>query len=93
MYTRHKEIEDSKKEIFKLLDSFEFGDFINKKPNAINKIIMLVPVVYPNLGGVTSALRILTYLQNKGCMVTLCACSNSMSIQETKRNVHLCMPT
>lgn len=93
MYTRHKEIEDSKKEIFKLLDSFEFGDFINKKPNAINKIIMLVPVVYPNLGGVTSALRILNYLQNKGCMVTLCVCSNSMSIQETKRNVHLCMPT
>ena len=26
-------------------------------------------------------------------MVTLCVCSNSMSIQETKRNVHLCMPT
>ena len=93
MYTRHKEIEDSKKEIFKLLDSFEFGEFINEKPNAINKIIMLVPVVYPNLGGVTSALRILNYLQDKGCIVTLCVCSDSMSIQETKKNVHLCMPT
>ena len=36
---------------------------------------MLVPVVYPNLGGVTSALRILTSLQNKGCKLTLAVCS------------------
>ena len=64
-----------------------------KKLQKIENVVMLVPVVYPNLGGVTSALRILTSLQNKGCKLTLAVCSEEMTMEEAKKNIKACMPS
>ena len=67
MYRRYEEIKKTKAEVFELMNEFEFTKTKNDKLQKIENVIMLVPVVYPNLGGVTSALRILSSLQNKGC--------------------------
>ena len=70
MYRRYEEIKKTKAEVFDLMNEFEFTKAENEKLQKIENVVMLVPVVYPNLGGVTSALRILTSLQNKGCKQT-----------------------
>lgn len=85
MYRRYEEIKKTKAEVFELMNEFEFTKTKNDKLQKIENVIMLVPVVYPNLGGVTSALRILSSLQNKGCNLTLAVCSEEMTMEEAKR--------
>ena len=93
MYRRYEEIKKTKAEVFDLMNEFEFTKAENEKLQKIENVVMLVPVVYPNLGGVTSALRILTSLQNKGCKLTLAVCSEEMTMEEAKKNIKACMPS
>lgn len=93
MYRRYEEIKKTKAEVFELMNEFEFTKTKNDKLQKIENVIMLVPVVYPNLGGVTSALRILSSLQNKGCNLTLAVYSEEMTMEEAKKNVKICMPS
>ena len=89
MYRRYEEIKKTKAEVFDLMNEFEFTKAENEKLQKIENVVMLVPVVYPNLGGVTSALRILTSLQNKGCKLTLAVCSEEMTMEEAKKILKL----
>lgn len=93
MYKRYEEIKRMRTEVFNLMDKFDFKSFQNTQLKNIENIVMLVPVVYPNLGGITSALRILNSLQSRGCNLTLAICSETMKIEEAKNNVKLCMPS
>jgi glycosyltransferase involved in cell wall biosynthesis len=91
-YQRYKDIKREKEIIFNLLGSFEFSGSVNNiAPKKINTAVMILPNIYPNLGGVTSALRILTSIQNHGCQVTV-AVIGDMDIDAAKRNAVRCMP-
>lgn len=42
-----KEIQSEKKRLFNLLDEFDFSNIENNPPKKINKIVMLLPDIYP----------------------------------------------
>lgn len=60
-------------------------------PKKVENIVMVLPSVYSNLGGITSALRILTYLQKQGCKVTIALSDTTQNVSEAKKNVKECM--
>lgn len=92
LYKRYEEIRRTKTEVFQLMNSFDFSNIENNKPEKIENVVMLVPAVYPNLGGITSALRILSSLQSKSCSLTLAVCTDDMTVEEARKNAMLCMP-
>lgn len=56
------------------------------------RVVMVLRVIYPNRGGVTSALRILTDLESRGCQVTVAVTSDELSTEQNARNARQCMP-
>lgn len=91
-YQRYKTIKHEKKTVFDLLDNFQiYRDLYNIPPKRINNVVMILPNIYPNLGGITSALRILTSIQKHGCQVTIAVIDN-MNIEEAKKNAVCCIP-
>lgn len=82
---------NEKKEIFKFLENANNIQLTNPSPSRINSVVMILPDIYPNLGGITSALRILTSLQKHGCQVTI-AIDSDMDIGLAKKNAKACMP-
>ena len=90
-FLRYREIQNTKNDIFRILGTIDFSVCKNVRPLKIQKIAMLIPTVYPNLGGITSALRILTYIQNNGIETTIVLSSKSQDIESARRNVKLCM--
>ena len=92
LYKRYEEIRKTKTEVFQLMNSFDFSDIENNKPEKIENVVMLVPAVYPNLGGITSALRILSSLQSKSCSLTLAVCTDDMTVEKARKNDMISMP-
>lgn len=62
-----------------------------KEPVSL-KVVMVLRVIYPNRGGVTSALRILNDLEKRGCQTTVAIASEELSIVRNAQNVKKCMP-
>lgn len=92
-YLRYKQINSERDEIFEILDSINFEKLDeNKKPHSLDNILLLLPSIYPNLGGVTSALRIADFLAKNKIRVTIGLCSD-MKIDIASNNVTLCMPS
>lgn len=90
-YERYKTITSEKKRIFELMDNMDFSSVKNTPPKKIENVVMILPNIYPNLGGITSALRILTSFQKHGCQVTI-ALNGNMDIDTAKKNAKACMP-
>lgn len=88
---RYYEIKNETSEINTVLDFADFSKVVNERPNSISSVVMVIPDIHPNLGGITSALRILTSLEDKGCEVTL-ACYSAMDKKIAERNAKVCMP-
>ena len=85
------EIKKDKQEIFKLLETMDLSIVKQSLPKKVENIFMVLPSVYSNLGGITSALRILTYLQKQGCKVTIALSDTTQNVSEAKKNVKECM--
>lgn len=83
-YAKYKLLMNEKKEIFKFLENANNIQLTNPSPSRINSVVMILPDIYPNLGGITSALRILTSLQKHGCQVTI-AIDSDMDIGLAKK--------
>lgn len=62
-----------------------------KEPVSL-RVVMVFRVIYPNRGGVTSALRILTDLEKRGCQTTAAIISDELSVRENEQNARKCMP-
>lgn len=90
-YGRYKSINSEKKRIFKLMENMDFSSVENLPPKKINSIVMILPNIYPNLGGITSALRILTSFQKHGCRVTI-ALNGNMDVETARNNAIACIP-
>lgn len=91
MYMQDKEIQNEKKRLFNLLDEFDFSNIENIPPKKINKIVMLLPNIFPSSGGVTSALRLLTSFQQHDCQITIALIEN-MNVETATKNAITCMP-
>lgn len=91
-YLRYNEISNQRKEVFDLLDSIRFEHNTENRLVGLNNIAMVLPSVYANLGGITSALRILVYMQKKGCNITVILDSKKQSIDEALNNAKMCLP-
>lgn len=90
-YERYKTISSEKKSIFKLMNDIDFSRVENLPPKKIESVVMILPDIYSNLGGITSALRILTSFQKRGCQVTI-ALNGIMPVDTAKKNAMACMP-
>ena len=90
-YKRYMEIKQDKKEIFKPLETIDLSTIKQSRPNKVENIVMVLPSIHANLGGITSALRILTYLQKQGCKVTIALSDTTQDISEARKNVKECM--
>ena len=90
-YERYKTISNEKNGIFKLMNDIDFSSVENLPPKKIESVVMILPDIYSNLGGITSALRILTSFQKHGCQVTIALYGN-MDVDMAKKNAMACMP-
>lgn len=90
-YERYKTISSEKNSIFKLMNNIDFSRVENLPPQKIESVAMILPDIYSNLGGITSALRILTSFQKHGCQVTI-ALNGNMDVDTAKKNAMACMP-
>lgn len=90
-YIRYRTILAEKKEIFDLLDKVDSYENDNFPPHCLKNVVMLLPWIYPSFGGITSAMRILVFLQQNNCKVTI-AVMDEKGVKEAKANAIKCMP-
>ena len=91
-YENYKTMMSEKKDIFNFLENMDNNKISNNFLSKIESVVMILPDIYPNLGGITSALRILASFQKHGCQVTV-ALNSNMNIETAKKHARECIPT
>jgi len=91
-YESYKKTVSDRTAVFDLMETLDFRHNENVPPKKIKKIVMLLPNIYPQSDGITSALRILTSFQRHNCTVTI-ALIGDMNPDIAKANAVKCMPS
>ena len=90
-YENYKKTTFERATVFNLMDTLDFKYDNNIPPKRIRNIVMALPNIYPQSGGITSALRILTSFQKHKCAVTI-ALIGDMDPGTAKANAMKCIP-
>lgn len=91
-YENYKKTASDRTAIFDMMDTLEIRHYENVPPKKIKKIVMLLPNIYPQSGGITSALRIISSFQRYNCKAVI-ALIGDMNPDLAKANAVKCIPS
>lgn len=73
------------------MDWIDVKNIVNVKPKQIKNIVFVIPGISAYSGGITSILRLGTYLSKKNYNVTYASINESKSVNETEADAKLCL--